>query len=88
MSDPIPLSGARDNLADLVNRAHYSGERVTITKRGKPVAAIVSLADLEALEAFEENADIAAYDVAKQDDDGTRISLEQLRGERRGTGPE
>ena len=63
--ETVPLSKARDNLSDLVNRATYAGDRVVLSKSGKPVAAVVSLADLEALEAFEDAADVVAYDEAK-----------------------
>lgn len=81
MSAQIPLSDARDGLSDLVNRACYGGERVTLSRNGKPVAAIVSLADLAALEALEDAADMRAYDEAKAADDGARHSLAELRSD-------
>jgi len=37
----------RDGLGELINRVAYGGERVMVTRRGKPVAAIVSKEDLE-----------------------------------------
>ena len=51
---------ARDEFADLVNAVIYRGERVMLTRRGKPIAAIVPIDDLEALEAAEDHADLAA----------------------------
>jgi prevent-host-death family protein len=78
MSDPVTLADARDSLGDLVNRAHYGDERVLLTKRGKPVAAIVSLADLDALEAYESAEDEKALKDARAEDDGTRIPLEDI----------
>ena len=45
----------RANFGDVINRAAYSKERITVTKNGKPVAVIVSIEDLKVLEdlAFE-----------------------------------
>lgn len=78
MSDPIPLADARDNLGDLVNRASYGGERVVISKRGKPVAALVSVEALRALEAYEDEEDERAVAEARANDDGVRIPLEEI----------
>ena len=54
----IPVSEAREQLADLVNRAAYRHERITLGRRGKKIAAIVSAEDLELLEALEDAADL------------------------------
>src|SRR6202140_50567 len=54
----IPVSEAREQLADLVNRAAYRQERITLGLRGKKIAAIVSAEDLELLEALEDAADL------------------------------
>jgi len=45
----IPVTQARAELAELVNRVVYAGERVVLTRHGRPVAAIVSAADLDQL---------------------------------------
>ncbi len=50
MTREIPVTQARSDLAELVNRVAYSGERVMLTRHGKPLAALVPVADLEALE--------------------------------------
>lgn len=71
----------RGQLADVLGRAMYGGERIGVTRNGKLAAVVVSVKDLEALEAFEMAEDVAAYREAKRDDDGTRISLEQLRAD-------
>ena len=54
-----------------------------MTRNGKLAAVLVSVSDLEALEAFEDAQDVAAFRAAKAQDDGTRISLEELRRELR-----
>lgn len=46
----IPVTQARADLAELINRVVYGGERVVVTRHGKPLVAFVSAADLERLE--------------------------------------
>lgn len=54
MAYEIPVTQARAELADLINRVVYGGERVVVTRHGKPLVALVSAADLERLEGLEE----------------------------------
>jgi prevent-host-death family protein len=53
MAYEVPVTQARAEFADLVNRVVYGGERVVVTRHGKPIVALVSAADLERLEAGE-----------------------------------
>ncbi|GAA2285363.1 antitoxin [Streptomyces ruber] len=50
MAYEIPVTQARAELADLINRVVYGGEHVVVTRHGKPLVALVSAADLERLE--------------------------------------
>jgi prevent-host-death family protein len=50
MAYEIPVTQARAELADLINRVVYGAERVVVTRHGKPLVALVSAADLERLE--------------------------------------
>ncbi|GAA2812810.1 type II toxin-antitoxin system Phd/YefM family antitoxin [Streptomyces showdoensis] len=54
MAYEIPVTQARAELADLINRVVYGNERVVVTRHGKPLVALVSAADLELLEAAEQ----------------------------------
>src|SRR5437763_115175 len=54
----IAVIDARKDLADLLNRAAYGKERVVLTRRGKDVAAIVPMDDLNILEAIEDHMDV------------------------------
>ncbi|MFI8228256.1 type II toxin-antitoxin system Phd/YefM family antitoxin [Streptomyces sp. NPDC085900] len=54
MAYEIPVTQARAELADLINRVVYGGERVVVTRHGKPLVALVSAADLERLEQLQE----------------------------------
>lgn len=71
----------RDELSDVVARVSYRGERIGVTKNGKLAAVMISVDDLELLEALENERDLAEYRAAKAEDDGTRVSLEELRAE-------
>ncbi|MEV5610094.1 type II toxin-antitoxin system Phd/YefM family antitoxin [Streptomyces sp. NPDC052225] len=60
MAYEIPVTQARAELADLINRVVYGGERVVVTRHGKPLVGLVSAADLERLDALGEQADAPA----------------------------
>jgi prevent-host-death family protein len=40
---------ARENFSDLINKAAYGNERVILTRRGKALAAVIPLDDLNSL---------------------------------------
>jgi prevent-host-death family protein len=54
MGEIVGIAEAKNDLSELVNRAAYGGERIVLGSRGKPKAAIVSLADLRLLQAIEQ----------------------------------
>ena len=56
MPSSISTSKAREFLADLITEVAYKGERVILTRHGKPVAALISAEDLELLESLETKA--------------------------------
>jgi prevent-host-death family protein len=53
VTSEIPVTQARDELADLVSRVAYGHERIVLTRHSKPVACLVSPEDLARLEAAE-----------------------------------
>lgn len=79
LNDELSTRELRSQLADVLGRAMYGRERIGVTRNGKLAAVVVSVEDLEALEAFEMAQDVAAYEEAKAEDDGTRVSLDELR---------
>lgn len=54
----LSIAEARNGLAEAINRVSYGGERVVFARRGKPVAALVSPADLALLQRIEDAEDI------------------------------
>jgi prevent-host-death family protein len=58
MTDTLNSTDARENLSEVLNRVAYAKDRVRITRRGKQVAAMVPIEDLELLERLEDEIDI------------------------------
>lgn len=77
----VGSSTAREQLPDILNRAAYAGERFIISRHGKPVAAVVSVDDLECLEALEDVADLEALRRVKEDPESEFLDWEDVRGE-------
>ena len=50
MAHEVPVTQARAEFAELVNRVVYGTERVVVTRHGRPIVALVSAADLARLE--------------------------------------
>ncbi len=73
----IGIADFRNNMADPINRAIYAGERVVITRDGKPAVALVSIDDLRVLEELENRADLKAARKAAREIGG--ITLEQAK---------
>ncbi len=56
----LPISEARDNLADLGNRVSLRGERILVERRGRNLFALVPVEDAELLERMEDELDVEA----------------------------
>ena len=78
----LKLSDVRNNIAELVNRVHYRGERVIIGRAGKELAALIPMQDLRLLEHLIEEAE-DRIDIAEADriaaNEPTSISWEEVR---------
>lgn len=71
----------RDGLSDVIGSIMYGHERVGITRHGKLAAVLVSADDLALLEDLEAARDADELRGAKADDDGGRVTLDELRRE-------
>lgn len=67
----------RNMFSEYLNRAYYQGQRIVIERRGKPLAALVSLEDLAMIEQLENEADVKAAKKARREKGG--VTLEQYR---------
>jgi prevent-host-death family protein len=63
----VPISEARDHLADMANRVALRGERIIVERRGKDLCALVPVEDLELLERLEDQLDLEAIRAAKDE---------------------
>ena len=61
----IPITEAREHLADLGNRVALRGERLVVERRGKNLFALVPVEDVELLERLEDELDLDAIRAAK-----------------------
>jgi prevent-host-death family protein len=76
----ITTAEARNEFAEIINRASFGKERFVLTRRGKKLAAIVPVEDMELLEELEDRIDIEAAKAALAESD-ERVSYEDLRRE-------
>lgn len=81
ISRSITSRDLRDGLSDVVGRVGYGRERIGVTRHGKLAAVVISVEDLELLENLEAARDLAEFRAAKADDDGSRVSLDELTAE-------
>ena len=54
----IGVADIRANLADVINRVAYGGERIVLQRRGKQVLAVVPMDDLALIEELENRSDL------------------------------
>ena len=82
MDGMVSAVQVRKRLAEVIDRAAFGKERVILARRGKAVAAIVSLEDLELLEALEDKMDLenARAALIEAEKEGT-VSWEEFKKE-------
>ena len=56
----ISVASAKSRFSELIAKSGYARERFIITRRNKPVAALVSLEDLKIIEQHEERQGLAS----------------------------
>lgn len=70
---------AREHLAEVINRVVYGGERVVIERRGKDAVVVVSLEDVELLQAIEDRLD--RDEILKAREEPGSVPWEQIKEE-------
>lgn len=77
---PITAAEARRNMAELVNRAAYGGERFVVTRHGKELVAIVPLQDATLLDRLRGLLEAREYEAALREiqEEGT-VTWDEVR---------
>ena len=71
---------AKEQFTDLINRVTHNKERVILTRRGKEIAAIIPLEDLEVLQEVQDRHDLReAIEALKEARMIGTMTLEQLK---------
>ena len=76
---PVSVSELNRGLSEYLNRAAYGAERIVITSRGKPKAAVISVEDLRRLEELEDA--LAATEALEAHEAGETIPWEEAKAE-------
>ena len=71
---------ARKNFANIINQVAFGNESFVLTRRGEPIAAIVSMKELKLLQDIEDRIDIEDAWKAKNEA-GEPIPWEELKKE-------
>jgi prevent-host-death family protein len=77
----LEASKAREQFSDTLNRVAYGHERIVLRRRGKDVAALISLEDLALLEQLEDRIDIEEAKHILADPDEVPIPYSRVRKE-------
>ncbi len=80
MLNKITTADARKKLSNILNRVAFGNESFVLTRRGEPIAAIVSMDELRLLQEIEDKIDIEDAWKAKNEP-GTEIPWEELKKE-------
>lgn len=73
---------AKEQFTDLINRVAHHSERIILTRRGKEIAALISLADFQLLQESEDKHDLnEAIDALKEARNAGTVTIAQLKDE-------
>jgi len=76
----VSIGQVKRDISDLVNRVAYGGERIVLTSRGKPKAAIVSIEDYERLEEARAQASLEQWRLWLAESDALAAEILARRG--------
>lgn len=78
----MPVTAARDDLAEVVNRVAYGKERVCLTRHGKDVACLVSVEEANLLALIEDRIDMSdAYEALREMGESGAVSWDAVKAE-------
>lgn len=80
MLNKITTADARKQFSNIINRVAFGNESFVLTRRGEPIAALVSMKELGLLQELEDQTDIEDAWKAKNEP-GDPIPWEELKKE-------
>ena len=80
MLNKITTADARKKFSNIINRVAFGNESFVLTRRGEPIAALVSVKELKVLQELEDRIDIEDAWKAKNEP-GDPIQWEELKKE-------
>ncbi|EFK09651.1 toxin-antitoxin system, antitoxin component, PHD family [delta proteobacterium NaphS2] len=80
MLNKISTADARKKFSNIINRVAFGNEAFVLTRRGEPIAALVSMKELKLLQELEDQIDIENAWKAKNEP-GDPILWEKLKKE-------
>ena len=80
MLNKITTADARKKLSNIINRVAFGDESFVLTRRGEPVAALISMRELKLLQELEDKIDIDDAWKAKNEP-GDPVPWEELKKE-------
>ncbi|GAB6059152.1 type II toxin-antitoxin system Phd/YefM family antitoxin [Desulfonatronum parangueonense] len=82
----VSVAEIKGHLSEFIAKSAYAGERFIITKRNKPVAALVSLEDLRVIEQHEQREGLASIAGKWKDFEEVGEQIEDLHQVRNDSG--
>jgi prevent-host-death family protein len=76
----VPIGQVKRDISDLVNKVAYRGERIVLTSRGKPKAALVSMEDYQRLTEEQANDRLARWHAWLSEADALAEKVMDRRG--------
>lgn len=80
MLNKITTADARKKFSNILNRVAFGSESFVLTRRGEPIAALVSMEDLKLLQELEDQRDVSDAWKAKNEP-GEAIPWEDVKKE-------
>jgi len=77
----VNSTNARKSFSNLLNESGFGGRRIVVTRKGKAVAAMVPIEDLEAIQALEDQKDADEAERILSDSEREFIPWEQAKRE-------
>lgn len=76
----INTADAKEQFVDLINRVAHNKERIILTRRGKEIAAIIPVEDLQLIQESQDKQDLhEAIDALKEVRNAGAVTLDQLK---------